>query len=60
MGQDLVRLRGAGGGEERWFLRGWDMGRGLRMLRRYAIEHGSAKVVIGQRWDVEWVLLAVV
>lgn len=35
-------------------------GLGLRTLRRYAIEHGSAKVVIGQRWDVEWVLLAVV
>ena len=26
-------------------------GLGLRTLRRYAIEHGSAKVVIGQRWD---------
>ena len=25
-------------------------------LRRYAIEHGSAKVVIGLRWDVESVI----
>jgi hypothetical protein len=41
-------------------LRGWEVDWGYAHLRRYAIEHGGARVVIGWLWDVEWVLVVAV